>query len=179
MRIFLVEDFENLFRVLVVLRKDDRLAELFAVVDFQAVRHQNIEHLTNGVLVEHPFIESGGADQLGQIAVVLKGFFIRRLIFIGKLVIGNAFLQKFERGFDREEVHQIAVLDRLRQIVAVGRLSAVQLKDLVCIFINFILRRRGQTDERRVEVVENILIFIVDGTMRLVADHQIKVTAGE
>ena len=138
-----------------------------------------MQHLTDGVLVEHPLIERGRADKLRQIAVVLKGFFVCRLVLVGKLVVGNAFLQKFERGFYRKEVHQIAVLYRLRQVVAVGRLAAVQFKDLIGILVDLVLRRGGQADQRRVEVVENILILIIDRAVRFVADHQIKMTASK
>ena len=138
-----------------------------------------MQHLTDGVLVEHPLIQRGGADELRQIAVVLKGFFVCRLVLVGQLVVGNAFLQKLERGFHRKEVHQIAVLDRLRQVVAVGRLAAVQFKDLIGVLVDLILRRGGQADQRRVEVVENILILIIDRAVRFVADHQIKMTASK
>ena len=56
-RVLLAEDLEDLFGVGVVLGKDDGLADLVAVVDLEAVGHEDIQHLADGVLVEDPLVE--------------------------------------------------------------------------------------------------------------------------
>ena len=57
MRILLVEHLEDLLGVIVVLRKDDGLADLLAVIHRQAVGHQNMQYLADRISVEDPFIQ--------------------------------------------------------------------------------------------------------------------------
>ena len=56
-RIFLVEHLKDFLRMGVILCKDDRLAQFVAVVDGQAMGHQCVQHLPDGVLVENPLIQ--------------------------------------------------------------------------------------------------------------------------
>ena len=163
-----------------VLREDDRLADLLAVIHRQTVGHQNMQHLTDRIGVEDPLIQRARADTVGHFAVLIgKGALIFRLILIGQLVIHDTLLDEFQPCFDRHEVDQKAVLDRLTQLVGIGRLVIVQIKHLIGVFLDLIFRGRGESHQRRVEVVEDIFILVVDGAVRLVADQEIEVTAGE
>ena len=180
MGIFFMEHRKDFLRVGVIFRKDDGLAQLAAVVDGQAVCHQGIQNLPDGILVEDPFVQSGGRNALRQVAVfILKGVLIGLLVLVGKLVVDNALLDEFQLCLYRQEVHQISVLDGLRQFVAIGGHTVLQLKNFVSILVNFVLGCGGQAHQRRVEIVENIPVFVVNRAVRLVADHQIEVTAGE
>ena len=65
-----------------VFGKDNCLPELFAVVDAQTV-HQDMKHLTNGILVKHPLVDSRGSNTFGQFTIlVLKRILVFHLIFI-------------------------------------------------------------------------------------------------
>ena len=48
----------------VILCKDDRLAQLAAVVDGQAVGHQRVQYLSDGIFIENPFIQCRGRNTL-------------------------------------------------------------------------------------------------------------------
>ena len=58
MRVFLVKNFKNLLCMIMILGKNNRLSQLLSVVDFQAIRHQNMEHLFYRIFVENPSIQS-------------------------------------------------------------------------------------------------------------------------
>ena len=180
MRILLAEDPEDFLCMGMVLGKDDGLAQLVAVVDFEAVGHEDVQHLADGVLVEDPLVERGGGDALRQFAVfVLEGVLIGLLVRLGQLVVYDALLDEFQRGLHGQEVHQIPVLYRLGQLIAVGGHAALQLEDLVGVLVDLVLGCSGQAYQRRVEVSKDILVFVVDGAVGLVADHQIEVPHGE
>ena len=180
MGIFFMEHRKDFLRMGVIFCKDDGLAQLAAVIDGQAVCHQGIQNLPDGVLVEDPFVQSGGRNALRQIAVfILKGVLISLLVRVGKLVVDNALLDEFQLCLYRQEVHQISVLDGLRQFVAIGGHTVLQLKNLVSILVDLVLGCGSQAHQRRVEIVENIPVFVVNRAVRLVTDHQIKMPAGE
>ena len=65
------------------------------------------------------------------------------------------------------------------QLIPICRYAVFQIKDLISILVNLILWRCSQTDKRCIEVIENILVFVVDRAVCLIADHKIKMTAGE
>ena len=54
-----------------VLGEDDRLAEPVAARDLQAARHQVLQHLVDGVLVEQPLVDRRGLDPVGDVAVLV------------------------------------------------------------------------------------------------------------
>ena len=174
---FSAEDLVDLLGMLVVLGKNDGLAKLFTVIDAQTVVHQHVQDLTDGILVKHPFVERRGCDQLRKFTVfVLKGVLVGLLIGFGKVVIHDALLDKFELAFHRDKIHKKAVLDRLRQLVAVGRYAVFKLENLIRVLVDLILRCGGKTNQGRVKIVENIPVFVVNGAVRLVYDNKIKVT---
>ena len=63
--------------MIVALGKNNRLADLTAVVDFQGVLHHDIQDLPDGVLVEQPTVQSRCINAGRQVAVfILKGVFV-------------------------------------------------------------------------------------------------------
>ena len=180
MGVLLPEHLQDLLRVAVVLGKDDRLAQLFAVVDFQAVGHQQVQRLADGVLVEQPLVEGGGLDLLRQFPVLIgEGGLVFLLLLLRQVVISNAFGEKFQLALHREEVHQEAVLYRLGQVVAVGGYAALQLEDLIGVLVDLVLWRGGKTHQGRVKVGEDVPILVVDGPVGLVADDEVEVAHSE
>ena len=164
----------------VALGKDDRLADLVAVVDLEAMGHQNVQHFADRVFVENPLIQSRRCDAFRQFAVIIfESVLIGFLVFLGQVVIHDTLLYEFQRRLHRQEVDQIAVLYGLRQFIAIGRNAVFQIKDLIGVLVDLVLGCGSQTDERRVKIGEDITILVVDGTMCLVADDQIKMPDGE
>ena len=180
MGVLLAEHLQNFLSVAVILGKDDGLAQLLSVVNFQAVGHQQIQSQADGILVEQPLVEGRGLDPLGQLPILIgEGGLILRLFLLGQIGVGDALLHEFQLALHREEVHQKAVLHRLGQFVAVGRHTALQFKDLVSVLVDLILWGGCETHQGCVKVVENIPILIVDGAVGLVADDQIEVAYSE
>ena len=178
--ILFAEDFQNFFGVAVVLGEDDGLAQLLPVVDLQSVGHQQVQGQTDGVLVEQPLVEGGGLNPLGQLPVLVgEGGLILRLLLLGQIGVGNALLQEFQFALHGEEVHQEAVLYRLGQFVAVSGYAALQFKDFIGILVDLVLGGGSEAYQGRVKVVENVPVLAVDGTVGLVADHQIEMAYGK
>ena len=162
-RIFLVEHLKDFLGVDVVLCKDDRFAQLTAVVDGQALGHQRMQHLTDGILVENPLVQSRGRNTLRKLTVfICEGILVCLSVRVGKLVVDDALLNEFQLRLHGNEVHQIAILDRLRQIVAVGRHTVLQLKNLVGVLVDLVLGSGGQAHQRCVKIIEDIPILVVD-----------------
>ena len=67
----------------------------------------------------------------------------------------------------------------MRQLVAIGGNTVFQFKNFIGVLVDFILGRCGQADQRRVKVVEDVLVLVVNRAMRLIADDQVKVSAGK
>ena len=171
MWILFAEDLQNFFGVAVVLGEDDGLAQLLPVVDLQAIGHQQVQGQTDGVLVEQPLVEGGGLNPLGQLPVLVsKSGLILRLFLLGQVGVGNALLQEFQLALHGEEVHQKTVLYRLGQLVAVGGHAALQFKDLIGVLIDLVFRGGGEAHQRGIEVVKNVPVLVVDGTVGLVTD---------
>ena len=63
-RIFLVEHLKDFLGVDVVLCKDDGFAQFAAIVDGQAVGHQCVQHLPDGIFIENPFVQRRGRNAL-------------------------------------------------------------------------------------------------------------------
>ena len=73
MGIVLVEPLHDELGVRMIGREHDRLAELAAAFDLQAVLHHIAEHLIDRVLVEQPAVQRGGIDLIGHVAGALGG----------------------------------------------------------------------------------------------------------
>ena len=179
-RIFLVEHLKDFLGVDVVLCKDDGFAQFAAIVDGQAIGHQRIQHLPDGVFIENPLVQRRRCNTLRKFTIlVLKSVLVSPLVRVGKFIVDNALLNKFQLRLYRQEIHQISVLDRLRQLIAIGGHAIFQLKNLIGILVNFVFRRGRQSNQRRVEIIENIPVFVVNRAVRLIADHKVKVPTGK
>ena len=179
-RIFLVEHLKDFLGVDVVLCKDDGFAQFAAIVDGQAIGHQRIQHLPDGIFIENPLVQRRRCNTLRQLAVfIFKGIFIGLFVRVGKFIVDNALFNEFQFRFYRQEIHQIPVLDRLRQLIAIGGHAVFQLKNLIGILVNFVFRRGCQPHQRGIKVVENIPVFVVNGAVSFVADHKVKVPTGK
>ena len=66
--VMVVESLLDELRVTLVLREDDRLAELVTAFDFEPVGHQPFENKVDGVLIEQIRVQSGGMDIVGDLA---------------------------------------------------------------------------------------------------------------
>ncbi len=180
MRILLIENCKNFLRVGMVFCKDDRLAQLAAVVNGKAVGHQGVQHLPDSILVEYPLVQGRRCNAFRQFSVfVLKGILINLLVCIGKFIVDDALFDEFQLCFHRQKIYQIPVLDRLRQLIAIGGNAIFQFKNLIGVLVDLVLGRGGQSHQRRVKIVENVPVLVVNRAVRLVADHQIKMTAGK
>ena len=163
-----------------VLGENDSLAQLFPVVDFQAVGHEQVQGLADGILVEYPFVEPGGLDLLRQVTVLIsEGGLIFLLFVLWQAVIGDSLLEKLQLALHCEEVHQKAVLHRLGQVVRIGRYAWFQFKNFISVFFNFVLWGGGEAHQGRVKVGEDVPVLVVDGAVGLVADDEIEVAHGE
>ena len=179
-RIFLVEHLKDFLGVDVVLCKDDGFAQFAAIVDGQAIGHQRIQHLPDGIFIENPLVQRRRCNTLRKFTIlVLKSVLVSPLVRVGKFIVDNALFNEFQFRFYRQEIHQIPVLDRLRQLIAIGGHAIFQLKNLICILVNFVFRRGCQPHQRGIKVVENIPVFVVNGAVSFVADDQIEMPAGE
>ena len=99
--------------------KNDALTQLIAVVYPDALGHQGIQCLADGILVECPLVEGGTLDPVRKDAILIrKGIFVLLFIFVRQLILGNPLAGEFQLSLQAPEVHQIAVLHRLAQFVA-------------------------------------------------------------
>ena len=115
MRVFFIENREDFLRMGVIFCKDDRFAQLTAVVDGQTVGHQRVQYLSDGVFIENPFVQRRGCNALRQFSVfIFEGVLIGLLVLVGKLIVNDALFNKFQLRLYRQEIHQIPVLHRLR-----------------------------------------------------------------
>ena len=124
----------------VVLGEDDRLAEPVAVLDLDAVRHQVLEHLVDGVGVEQPLVERGRVDCAGDGAVVVP--FERvpcLLLLVGQFVVADAAVEELQRHRDRLGRHEKAVRHRLVETVGVGRHAGLQIEQPIGVAVDLVL----------------------------------------
>ena len=84
MRVFFPEYFIYFFGMPVIFCKYNRLANLIAVINFQAIRHKDIQHFPDGILIKKPLVQCRGGYALGKITVLIfKCIFISLLVFFG------------------------------------------------------------------------------------------------
>ena len=177
MGIFFAQDLQDFLSMTMVFRKDNRLAQFFAVVDLQAMLHQDMERLADGILIEHPLVQLGRADPFRQFPLfICKGVLILFPFRFWKVVIDNAFFQEFQLALHLQKVHQKTVLYRLGQLIAIGGDPCPQFKDIVGVLVDLILGGGGKTHQGRVKVIENIPVFVVDGAVSLITDDKIKMS---
>jgi hypothetical protein len=177
-RVVGVEALGDELGVALVLGEDDRLAQPVAAGDLEPVRHQVLEHLVDGVLVEQPLVDRRGLDGWsGTPSSVLVPFQRVPLVLLlfGQLVVADALALELERHRDRPRRHEEAVAHRLLERVGVGRHAVSRSNRLVGVAVDLVLGRRGQADQQRVEVVEDGPVLLVHRAVRLVDDDEVEV----
>ena len=163
-----------------VLGKDDRFTDFLTIVDADAFRHQNVQHFPNSILVEDVFVQCGRIDALGEHTVFIgKGLFISFAILIRQFVIMNAFIKELHFALDRHKINKITVRNSLRQLITISRITIGQVENTICVLIDFILGCSGKANQRRVEIIEDVLILVVDRAMCLITNHEVKVARRE
>ena len=55
-RIFFLKYCQNLFCMFMIPCKNDRLPDFLTIINFQSIRHYNIQNLTNRIHIKNPFI---------------------------------------------------------------------------------------------------------------------------
>jgi hypothetical protein len=120
-RVVGVETLGDELGVLLVLGEDDRLAQPVAACDLEAPRHQVLEHLVHGVLVEEPPVDGLGPDPVGDVPL---GVPLQRvplvLVLFRELVVLDPLALEPERHRNRLRRHEEAVAHRLLERVGVG-----------------------------------------------------------
>ena len=143
-------------------------------------RHQVLQHLVDGVLVEQPLVDRLGLDAVGHVAVVVP---LQRvplvLLLLGQVVVLDALALELERHRHRLRRHEEPVAHRLLERVGVGRHAVLQVEQAVGVAVDLVLRRGGEADQQRVEVVEDGAVLLEDRAVRLVDDDQVEVPDAE
>lgn len=67
------------------------------------------------------------------------------------------------------------VFDSLIQRILVGRNALFQFEQPVCIPIHLVLGSGRQPNQKRIEVFEDVAKFLIDGPVRFVDHHEVKV----
>ena len=148
-----------------------------------AMLHQMLEHLVYGIGVEEPAVDglrvdlSWRAAAIGVITpvCVLPLF----LFFVAEPVVVDAVARKLKINLLHTRRYKEAVGDCRRQLIRVSRYAWLQSKEGVCVSIDLISRRGGQSNEQRVEVSEDRAELLVHRPVGLVDNHEIEVARAE
>ena len=163
MREFLVENFIYLFCMMMVSCKDDCLANLLTIINFDCILHYNTQGLSYGVLIEYPFVQSSCINAVRQLAIFInEGVFIFFLLITRKIIVGNALLHKIQSNVDNLVVHKITIKHRLCQVITVGRHTIFKLKNVVGVFVNLFFGSCSQSNNGRIKVFKYRLILVVN-----------------
>ena len=152
----------------------NRLADLAAIVDANAAFHQIAKDLAVGRFVVDRLVDT--------FLLVLKigrkdaVFFKLIFLFIVQLVVLDAVTQELGRKRDHFKRIQESrvVFDRFTKFIAGSRVLPFTLKHVECAFANKLNWRCRQTDLVAVEILKQLLVPIVQTSMRFISDDQIK-----
>ena len=145
-----------------------------------AARHQVLQHLVHGVLVEQPLVDGLRLDAVGHVAFVVPFQRVPLvLVLFRELVVLDALALELERHRHGRRRHEEAVAHRLLERVGVGRHAVLEIEQAVGVAVDFVLRRGRQADQQRVEVVEDGAVLLEHRAVRLVDDHEIEVADAE
>ena len=165
---------------MVIIGKDDRLAEQFTAVGLDAVLHQFFENFTAGVLVEYLLEEFLFRDSKVRRRRLVNEVFVELpFLVLGQLIIFDSSLQQFRGSAERFVVYKVFVFDCFFQGVIKVRNAGFTSENAVCVGIHFALRRRSKSYEQTIEIGENRAVLVEDGTVCLINDDQIEATGCE
>ncbi len=179
-RVVVVETLFDKVRVGLVAGEDDGLAEAVATLHLMAVLHKVLETLVHGVLIEQPVVQGGGVHLLRDqgafrhIVTPLQGFPLS-LFVLGQVVVANAFPGKAQIHLLYLRRHQIAIADRLAQLIGVRGHALFQIEQVIGVLVHLLPGGGGQAKQHGVEIAENRPVALIHRAVGLVDDDQIEV----
>ena len=153
-RIQVCKAMDNELGVVVVVGKDDGLANLLATIYHLTAGHQVREHLVHGIDVEDIVEYLARSDVPGRIRFLIKkhltlGHLVLPdilhllLLFIGKVFIADTFLHNLGGLGEPGRRHQIVFIDGLAQFVSEVGLAAFQTEKVVGATVHVFTRCGG------------------------------------
>ena len=167
------------FRMGLVLGEDDGLAEPVAAFDLETVLHQVGDDVIDGILVEQPFVDLGGIDAVGDFVLAPFQHVPLVFFFLGEIVVAQAGAHDLQRHRDRLRRHQIAVGHGLVERIGVGRHAVLEVEQRIGVLVDLVLRRRGQADQKAVEIFEDGAKALIDRAVRLIDDDEVEMAGAE
>ena len=176
-RVELAEALHDEASMLLVLGEDNSLAEVLPAIDADSLVHECLEHRVDRLLVEHPAHNLRVRDEVGDVLPGLLEVVLKRApVGLGELVIGDAVVQEARMRLDTQIWNEyVILLGGGLVLVDVSGHAALHLEEVVSIAVHFVGGRGRKPHDKSVEVVENRLVFLEDGAVRLVHDNQVKV----
>ena len=81
--------------MVMIFGENDCLPQLLSVLNPKPLFHQNVQHLTNGVVIKNPLVQCRRLDFFRQSTLLCaKSLLIHLLFFRGKFVIHDPLFQK-------------------------------------------------------------------------------------
>ena len=180
LRIKFVEAFQNKLGVPFVLGKDDGLADAFAAVHHDAALHKVLKHKVHGFLVEDEVVQRLRRDGIRHDAILSKVIFVAFLVFVGKLLVGDAFRKEFCRDLIIVVRNQNVILMHGGIVVVdIGGDAVFQLEEFIGVSGHFGFRRGGQAKKDGIEVFKDGAIFFEDAPVAFVDDDEVEMRGGE
>ena len=163
--------------MLLVLGEYHRLAQILATVHTDALFHQGFQYIVDRLLVKHPTVYLSVSNIVGHVLTrLLEVFFNDLLILVGKILVGNAFVDKARMRFNAKEGHQhMILLGRSFVFVYVSWDTTFHFKEVIGVSVYFVGGRGGKTNNKRIKIIKDCSILLENGTMRLIHDNQVKV----
>lgn len=159
--------------------EDDGLAEPIPVGHLEAVGHELLEDLVDGVLVAEEPPEVAARHRL-RWSLLAPFREIPRLAFVlAELVVVDARVLELRRDRHLFEGHEVAVGDGLVEGVGVGGDTVLEVEQPVGVVVDLVLGRGGEPHEEAVEVLEQLPVLRVDKAVGLVDHHEVELPGAE
>lgn len=180
MRVVRVEALRDEVSVGLVLGKDDRLSQAIAPSHRDSARHQMLQHLVHGVLVEQPFVDRRSVHLTWDRAVFVPIECIPLvLLVLGEVVILDALALKLEWHRHCPWRHEVPVLHCFVKRISIGRDTVFQVEEAVGIAIHVLLGGRRQAYQERIEVIEDRAVLLENGPVGFINDDEVEVPYAE
>ena len=174
-----VEAFLDELGVLLVLREDDRLAEHVAALDVLSLIDEDLEDLVDGVFVEQPAVQDCGIHLVGDVAVLPFEGVPLLAFLVAEVGVADAATHEPEVDDASSRRHEETSRDRVVEFESVGGYSIVELEESIRVVVDVGSGCCGETDDERVEVVEDLAVPVVDRSVCLVDHDEIEVAGAE
>ena len=186
LRILVVETIHNLYRMFVLVGKNDGFANSIAAIDGEAGGHQVLKNDIDGFLVVDIVQDFRAADitRLRVGAIVSTSCLILpdvlQLILLGssEVFVLDALAKMLGSTVHYREIHQVVIVDGLCQFV--GKVGfPIEAEQLVSASVNVLTRSGGKTDHKGVKVVQDSRVLAEDTAVGLVDDYEVETADGE